>query len=305
MKENSPIVIFCYFFACIAILLSLYAFVSISLLPTKTIARQVLLYLHLSLIVEQIVLFPFVYTSNTTLCRITGFIHTYSGLSNVIAMWLITTYSINYIHCSFPIVDQFVYRWKEVLCFLFPLITIVPLIKNDYGEQNDAWCELTYLHKKNEESLVLTILFYYFWVWLFIVLSLLKIFYVVIDSARTGGFATVKSVLTNAGAYGIISLISWIPHTIRKIYEGQLSEQQDLGLTIPIYATGIFYGLLYIWKPSIVNLQDKPHVRDSTIEFKMSDLDSIISNPLGALSFGFRPDKEDGKDDGRDSNDDL
>ncbi len=287
MKTSSPLVIFSYILGAVAIIVSTSAYGSITLSPSRTIARQLLLYLHLSLIVEEIVSLPFTFTGNRTLCRTTGFLHSYSGVSNVIAMWLITTYSVNYIRGGYPKIDQFIYYWKEFLCFAFPLITIFALISNEYGEQNDAWCELTYIRDKNSASLLLSIMFYYMWIWIFLILSVVLLVVALIDGSSKGGWPMVKSILSSTGAYGLISLIMWIPHTIRKIIGSDLSEQQDLGLTIPIYATGILYGALYFWRPKVINLPDKCHVRDSCLEFTSSDLEAATDNPVGTMNIGF------------------
>jgi hypothetical protein len=256
----------------------------------SSIARKVLIYLHASLLVQELVSFPFAYTTSVALCRATGFLQAYSGFCNVVAMWIITVYSVNYVHHMFVTVDRFIYRTKEIFCFILPLLTVFPLIESDYGKQNDAWCDLTNLHSRGSTSLALGIMFYFFWIWLFLIATMILLVYAGVDAVRTSGWANAKSFLTNTGAYGLISLITWIPHTIRRLAKN-LSEQQDLGLLIPVYVTGIVYGLLYVWKPTLALLPDKSHVRDSTVELRISDLDSISSNPMG-FSFGIKEQEE-------------
>jgi hypothetical protein len=291
IESNSPLVIFGYILAAFSIPLTSYALFNILLyLPTKTtIARQVLLYLHLSLLIQQLVSFPFAYTTSVSLCRAAGFIHAYSGMSNIIAMWIITVYSVNYVHCMFEWVDKALYIFKDFLCILIPLITLFPLIKNQYGQENNAWCEMTTnLTSENESQIALAVIFYYFWIWFYLIFSIGLLIYAGTDAILTTGWASAKTLISNTGAYGLVSLITWIPHTLRRLLEPHLSPQQDLGLLLPLYITGISYGLLYIWKPSLIHLPDKPHVRNSTVEFNMSDLESIASSPLGTASFSER-----------------
>ena len=81
-------------------------------------------------------------------------------------------------------------------------------------------------------------------------------------------------------AYGLIALSCSIPHTIRKLMETMLYPRGILLLSIPVYTAGILYGLLYWWKPAIVELPDKSHVRPTEIEFTSSDLDYALENPI-------------------------
>ena len=245
--------------------------------------KQLILYLHLALLVEQVAFLPFVYTSSNTLCSAMGFFHAYAALSNLVAMWLVTIYGINYIHTEYVQVDQFIYRWKEFLIFVFPIITVFPFIQDDYGEQGGAWCELLTVTKGQSKSAALGIVFYYFWVWFFIIFSLGITAYIVIESLRQGA-AIARAVMTSIGGYGTIALIGWLPYSVRKLLHRNTSDQQALGLTLPIYVTGILYALLYIYCPNIVTLPDKAHVRETTVEFKMSDLEAIAMNPMPSMS---------------------
>jgi hypothetical protein len=284
MEPSDPIVIVFYVIAAISTICSIYACIAIAMLPSRATAKKIILYLHSSLIVEEIVFLPFAYVGDSRLCSAMGFFHAYAALSNLIAMWLVTIYGVNYIRFENQTIDKLIYRYKELLVFVFPIITVFPFILDDYGEQGDAWCELVSYSKTESRDAALGIVFYYFWVWFFILFSLIVIIGIVIDSCRKAkGFSIAKSVMSSIGGYGVIALISWLPYSIRKLLHERTTDVQALGLTIPIYVTGILYALLYIYNPSIVQLPDKAHIRESTIEFKMSDLEAIVMNPLPSM----------------------
>jgi hypothetical protein len=303
LHPNTPVVIFLYIYASISILFTAYAGISLLIpipdevtsrqtssrnistaTPMKpfTLAKKLLIYLHFALLVQEIVLLPFAFTGNPILCRIIGFIHSYSGLSNIVATFLLTLYCVNYISWSSKRIDQLIVRSKDFLCVLFPLITAIPLVMDDYGK-HDAWCQMHFQGiQNNSEAFALAIVFYYMWMWSFQFLTMVTLAVAVFDGLKTGGgWFVVKSIVTNTGAYGIITWTCSIPHTIRKVLESMLLPRGNLLLTLPLYTAGILFGLIYICNPSITELPDKAYIRETELEFKMSDLDIQASeNPM-------------------------
>jgi hypothetical protein len=137
---------------------------------------------------EEIVSLPYAYTGNETVCQVMGFIHAYSGLANIVAMWLLTLYYANYVYLSLDSIQRFVQhkRYTRIAVFIFPLITALPLSKGDnsgghdddksYGKDHQIWCAF---EAKDENSTLWIIMVYYLWAWLFILLSLGIVFYVI------------------------------------------------------------------------------------------------------------------------------
>jgi hypothetical protein len=300
MNLHQPVVIFLYIFAAISILFCGYACISLfrplmmglvtnhqlTNKRTTTVARKLLIYLHITQILQEIVLLPYVYIEDGILCRVIGFMHSYSGLSNIMATWLITLYSVNYISWASPHIDQFIIKYKETVCFLFPLITVVPLVMGDYGK-HDAWCQLKYTVKK---ALEMDIVFYYIWMWMFTFFSVCILSVAVFNGIRSGAeWFIAKFIATNIGAYGIIAWTCSIPHTLHRILESTLSPRGNLLLTLPIYGAGILYGLLYVYNPSIADLPDKNNFRETELELNMSDLNCSFDNPIIRVSLHQQP----------------
>jgi hypothetical protein len=137
------------------------------------------------------------------------------------------------------------------------------------------------LNNEDASELALSIIFYYFWILFYLFFIFAVLTYASLDAFTSTGWTNAKTFLSSTGAYRLIAFISWIPHVLRRLLHSHLSAEQDVGLILPLYITGILYGLLCIWDPSMIELPDKTHVRNSTIEFKMSDLVSSTNNPLG------------------------
>ncbi len=191
---SSPLVVFFFIFASICTLSSLTVCVLIYLQKQKISSSsstccRLLLMLHITLVIEEITSFPYAYNGNQVICEIMGFLHAYSGLANIVAMWLLTMYYANYVYVSMNSIQQFVQnqRYTRLMVFVFPLITALPLFVHDandtsnddktsYGKDHDIFCAF---EAKSAEATIWIIMIYYLWAWLFIIISLGIVLYVV------------------------------------------------------------------------------------------------------------------------------
>ena len=198
ISSDSPVSIFFFVFASLSTLSSITVCLLIylqkqTIISSTSTCCRLLFMLHMTLVIEEITSLPFAYNTNKEVCEIMGFLHAYSGLANIVAMWLLTLYYANYVYVSKNWIQRFIQnqRYTRLMVFVFPLITVLPLIvhygevlndkSNDddetsYGRDHDIFCAF---EAKSHVATIWVIMVYYIWAWLFIFLSLGIVIYVI------------------------------------------------------------------------------------------------------------------------------
>lgn len=167
---------------------------------------KLMLSIHLTLLCEEILDIPFIYSWNPTLCGGVGLLRTYFGLSNAIA----TAFMMGFFYCGhmcderIPLqVSAFIRTWSPIGIALFPLITVLPFITNSYGQSDDIWCRI-----KSEDKIdhIWSFAIYHFWSLLVMSIATYMVFDSVVAACKihteVGG-----RLFSSLGLYAVIALI--------------------------------------------------------------------------------------------------
>lgn len=243
---------------CIAIACNLFVIVRILTVGFKTTPSKLLLYLHLTLLAENVCNFPNLYTKYPNFCVFIGFIRTYFGLANtiIIAMIVLHYRSLFFSDREYKI-NEFLVRHRERLIFWIPLISVLPFITQSYGEMDDMWCTI-----KDTDSADLTwsILVYYIWSLFFIAFNLCVMSITVVEVLQRDR-ALAQSLCRSIGVYVLVAVVSW---TCRCISRYNVVSLIDTNITLAISA--IIYGLLFLLEMQALRRYEVEAVNDSDQE---------------------------------------
>lgn len=251
---NEPVYVAILFFAALGLLCSgtssLYIWLSSSRAATTA---RLLLYLHLSLLLEEICIIPFLYTGSEGLCRFVGFVQIYAGLSNIMAMALLVLYFVSYLTAYSQRLLLFITAYKEALIFAFPLITLLPLSTNAYGRTNEVFCGLPNDTKGANYWAIFTL---HLWLWLALIgccWFLFKTLYkaVQLDKSLAG------KIFTTVGIYVMVTMAAWMERTIPRIMalldpEFHPPHETYLVMVFVLYLMAIVYSVLLFLDPSVL-----------------------------------------------------
>jgi hypothetical protein len=121
--------------------MSVYVTVSILKLgKLNNLTTKLVLYLHITQIVEDFMTFPFLLTWNSEICSLGGWLHIYSQLSNQVCITiLIAAYRHMFFEDKFGI-TKFTTKWSATLIYGVPLISLLPFMSGSYGEIHNGLC---------------------------------------------------------------------------------------------------------------------------------------------------------------------
>lgn len=212
---------------------------------SASISSRLIAYLHFTLLVQNVSTLPYVYTGNSAICQIMGFLKYYSGLSNIVIVGLmVQTYKFLFLEDVYNISPR-IDKYAEYFVFAFPLITVLPFSMNMYETNDVTWCV---------ELLVTNLEYVWFWVafyfWSSIIIlyssfSLFNTVWTVYKADRVLGKKLVKTV----GIYVVIALIVWIFLTISA--SDLINNVWDF-LIVDI--SGIVYFLLFLTEKKALKL---------------------------------------------------
>jgi hypothetical protein len=206
-----------------------------------------LLMLHGTVLIEEIAYLPSVYIGHENLCKFMGWLHYYSGLVNVIGIFMISLYYLSYINhekYSVPI-KKFILNYGYKTAFIFPLITLLPFSTHSYGEAHNLWCTLPADDKTaNEWSYGI----FYFWVILFLLVAFGQFLYSLYQLSHYD-LALHQNLFHSCGVYLLISLYAWIPRILYRIFAYKIHGSINEGFlvsTAQLYVSGLLYSVAYL-----------------------------------------------------------
>lgn len=202
------------FFIIAAISMAMSVFVSVSILKfgSRTVSTKLVLYLFITLLLEEIASIPYAYEYSHGFCSFVGFVHMYSSMSNVVVVFLmILIYRYIFVEDTKGVTNIIVAR-LELLVFGPSLIALFPLITNSYGVVDTVWCDI---QTDNYASSVWATLFFFCWICLFIFLSTLA-FLRTVWRVHKSDPEMAHKLVCSIGQYGITSVITWIPRIIAR-----------------------------------------------------------------------------------------
>eukprot|EP01040_Poterioochromonas_malhamensis_P001489 gene1489-1577_t len=265
MEEDFPLFIIYFIFATCGIVGSFHVLFTIwfSFDSCHTCSTLLVLFLHLSLVSEEITALPFLFKYNSTLCQIIESFFEYFGLMNIVVIGLIV-----YAH-RWSILDPTIRIPRNYVnggiffVLVFPMITFLPFIDKIYVTPDSPWCSLPYSSGLNW---VLGV--YLIWVWMVLIMSLLSSFDLAHRLMTTSG-KLFRSYLTTIGMYTVVSLLCWIPRTIVR-FSGNDTNTARFAAYIPIYVSGMLYSLIFRY--SRKNMEMYEQSRLQTIDLPSGDL---------------------------------
>ncbi len=253
----------------------------------QSIFSQLLVYLHVSLFLDQILSLPFIYNTNSYLCSTAACLQYYVCLMNVVCVGLIVFTH----HCTIFAIDtgnlsndmtiedntsvssnacsrliaMCCCQWRlnlsklrkqmrqycHWIVFGFPLIALLPLTTNAYNDINTSvpWCIMMSYH---QQYWVLGIFFV--WLWLILLLCLLSYLYAVIQFALTKNWMLMRKFTSTVGLYAIISIAIWICRCYKRVESliapssAGITFDSMLTIIIPIYIASILYGIIFLFE---------------------------------------------------------
>jgi hypothetical protein len=220
------------------------------------ISTRLILFLHVSIFIENFGNLPFNINENDMTCNVVGFIPYYGALSNVMCITLLTTVYFNF---AFEKSDRnkLVKRFAFPIAFIFPFITLLPITTGSYVTA-EYWCMLSHYSKRGETW---TFCILYGWVLLALIYYSIVFSYTLYHSFSEKVMS--KNLLSTVGVYIALSWIALIPNLIFRIVwlfdHFQPNNSLKGFLQTTDFITGISYGLCFAYNYSLF----MKHERDS------------------------------------------
>lgn len=205
---------------------------------------RLVLWTHISLLMEEIPSVPFLY-QNIGMCRFMAWFETYACLCNALCLLfmgiLYKLYLIGDPRNMLGAVD----RWGGCIIFIFPVITLLPFTTNSFGSATDGWC---FLSGNSTLDLI--------WVWAILVgwnvlavCTCLNLFlYILCTLARTENVDLMIDYLRTIGLYITVTFFSWALRAGYRIGEifGIYSLESPFWIYYPIVLSGIMFCILFL-----------------------------------------------------------
>lgn len=238
---TDPTYIIFYIVAAISFVCSVYVTASILKFGSDAPSTKLVLFIHITLLIEDISSLPYVFNYNDNLCKIMGFIHIYSGLANVVVVGsMMVTYRYLFIEDTWHIC-AFIVKWANYLVFAFPLITLLPFITDSFGEEDgNTWCGLG---NKNDIARIWIICVFYGWILIILISSSASLINTIWTVYKADPEMALK-LFNSIGLYATITILSWIPRGISKIK--MIDTFQSVWGYYFIYFSGFFYFLVFL-----------------------------------------------------------
>lgn len=266
MEWNITLLLVMYITCGLSIAGSLFVAVNILRFGHARISTQLVLYLHLGQILQDVVAIPTIYYRHTIVCKIVGFFHMYSGLANVVTVAIMAlVYRTMFFH-DLNRITKWCSKHAAELIFLFPLICLIPFSTNSYGPIHDSFC-----------SLLNNNMFYYLlpglpmlligaFSWLCFTVTITEVYL----HDRVMGRKFLKSI----GLYAITTLLFWIPRiTIEMSAESSLYSA--FAAYMLVYVSGIVFCLIFLREKRSLRLFELDKQFSSNNLF--SDSDSTVN----------------------------
>jgi hypothetical protein len=239
---------------------------------------QLVTALHISNILEEFALIPFLFKGNTNFCLFMESFKFYSGLMNIFTVFFIVQ---SFRLALFQNVKGFSLTLRYIaffLIFLFPLICFLPFSTNSYSYPSDPWCTLS--SSTSSASTAWSFLVQFFWVYVIIVLcvmtNLLSLYQLLIKDWNPMLFLRYGK---NSGTYSTIMCLSWIPRSILFFTTSSSENIAERFIAyFPVYIAGILNVILFFMnQKELVNFEDahSSTVGDSIV-FDTGDLLNIL-----------------------------
>ena len=250
----------------------------------KTHITRLLLLLHGSLLIEEIVFTPYVFAFESVICSIGQWIQYYSSLMNALVMAeLVLTYHYLFFEDAQGI-DRFIRKHGVLMAIIFPLITILPFSTSAYTGNTYGFC--VQVDYTTFTTTLWTLFTFYLWVWIALGVSIytgLSSIYYLYKTDRGLG----NKMLSTVCMYNIASIACWIPRSIVGIVMLTTARSRGLivlGYMLPVYMMGLSFSIVFLFEKNALALFIKNAECGG-----MLDATSVRSSILSAADGGSRP----------------
>lgn len=228
-----------YIFGIISIIGNLYVSISLIRIGLLSSPTKLVLYLHLTLVLENCTTFPNVFSAVGPVCEMIAVIRTYSGIANsFVVIFLVLLYRYWFVEDTWKVVP-FLSKYREWIIFIVPLISLLPLTTNSYGGSHSYFCTL---QKNSLQDKVWGVILYVSVIALSISYSCVIMTHTVAHVFLTDP-RYAKSLFRSIGFYVLFSILTWIPRALAQI--GILSYMATFYLT---YISGILYVMIFFYE---------------------------------------------------------
>ncbi len=242
--------------ACLGLLMSGASTFYIFLNSKKNaVSPRLLLYLHLSLLIEEICTLPFIFTPSPGLCKFVGFVSFYASLANIMAMGLLVVHYVNYISSYSPWLMKRIAKHKTRMVFGFPLITLLPFATPDhsYGRTNHVFCGLP------SDSLtqnIWAIAILHFWLWIIMAIATYRLVQTLYTALKLD-LNIAGKILSTIGIYVLVTMLAWLERTIPRILnlvDPTFDSPPELYyiLVYIVYSIAVIYAVLLFYDRKVV-----------------------------------------------------
>lgn len=202
------------FFIIAAISMAMIVFASISIIKfgSRTVSTKLVLYLFVTLLIEEFSSIPYAFEYNSGFCQFVGFLHMYSSMSNVVVVFLMMLiYRYMFIEDTLGI-SKVIASKLELIVFGPSLLALFPLSTHCYGVVDTVWCDL---QSDDKFSRLWATLMFFCWILVFIVLSGF-VFLATVWKVHKSDPEMAHKLVCSIGQYGITSVITWIPRIVAR-----------------------------------------------------------------------------------------
>ena len=235
MTKQSALDIY-YCFGAISIVCTLYVIGSIFVIGHETSPCRLVLYLHLTVLVENITTLPAVYTEDASLCAFLGFLRIYFGFANVIVLFMIV-FHYRYIFIIDTLkLKEFVNKRREMIIFISPLISLLPFSTDGYGEYRSIWCSIK---EDGDMDDMWSYVVYFGWILAIVGISALLMLHTIIQ-VYMADTAIAGSLVMSMGFYAVVAMLSWLPRAL-----GRFGVIDPINANIFLYFSSIAYCIIF------------------------------------------------------------
>jgi hypothetical protein len=253
-----------YIFGILSIIGNMYVSISLIRIGLLSAPTKLVLYLHLTLVLENLATFPNLYSSVGPICEMIAVIRTYSGIANsFVVICLVLLYRYWFVEDSWKIVS-FLSKYREFIIFGLPLISLLPLSTNSYGDSHSYFCTL---QKESLQDRVWGVILYVSVIAVAITFSCLVMTHTVVHVFLTDS-RYAKSLFRSVGFYVLFSILTWIPRALAQV--GILSYLATFYLT---YISGILYVMVFFYEKEYIKAYEKNTVLNAELQ-ESGDRDS-------------------------------
>lgn len=266
--------------AVISLFLSIWVAVSIYKFGANTLTTKLVLYLHISQIIQDVCAIPYVWSYNKGVCSFAGWAHIYSGMSNIMCVAIMI---VAYRHMFFEDkykTSAFCTKYCAALVFGFPLLSLIPFASNSYGEIHNELCSfngsgtnIDYFFQGG---------FYVFSCVVFLCCAV--VMYLTVSEVYRTDKALGEKLLQSVVLYAFATLIFWIP---RSVFEAINEDNYNVIISayFLIFAAGIVYSLIFYQEKNSMKLFEQHAANERNTLESNHDNDSIVSS--GSFNFSF------------------